>query len=102
MANEQPKDPTGKKGIGFALMPLIPWLAVTLFALNQSGAFKKVSASQNANAASESSNIRQELKQCYEKLKLAARGIDEAPIKEVNDRLYDCKEELRQKLKGES
>lgn len=97
MANEQPKDPTGKKGIGFALMPFAPWLIITLIAHNQSGAFKKASASQNANAASESTNIRQQLKQCYSKLGLTARGIDEAPIKEVNDRLFDCKEELKGK-----
>jgi hypothetical protein len=97
MANEQPKDPTGKKGIGFALMPFAPWLVIVLIALNQSGAFKKGIGAQNANAASEGANIRQELKQCYDKLGLKARGIDEASTKEVNDLLFDCRKELEGK-----
>ena len=90
----QQEDPTGKKGMGFALMPFAPWLIIVAIALSQSGAFKKASNLQNANAGND---IRQELKQCYASLGLAARGIDTAPIKDVNDRLFDCKEELKRK-----
>lgn len=92
MANDDPN----KKPAGFAFYPVAPLILITLIALNQTGALKKVSSLQNANANSDS-GIRQELKECYSKLGLAARGIDEAPIKEVNDRLFDCKEELKRK-----
>ena len=94
MANEQAKDPSAKKGIAFALAPFAGWLVVLLIALNQSGALKKATSAQNANAGTDN---RQELKQCYAKLGVSARGIDTADSKTINDFLFDCRKELENK-----
>jgi hypothetical protein len=93
MANpQQPPDPNAKKSIVFALAPFGAWFVIVLIALAQNKGFDKLASLQKANA---STDIRSELKECYAKLKLAARGIDEASVKEVNDRLFECREELK-------
>lgn len=102
MSNQQPPqqaDPTAKKGIGFALMPFAPWLIIVLIALSQNKGFEKISQAQNAIASNPQSQTdkRQALKECYAKLGVGARGIDEAPDQEVNNALFDCNQKLKEK-----
>jgi hypothetical protein len=101
MSNQQPPqqaDPTAKKGVGFALMPFAPWLIVVLIALSQNKGFEKISQAQNAIASNPQSQAdkRLALKECYAKLGVGARGIDEAPEQEVNNALYDCNKKLKE------
>ena len=96
MANEQPKtqDPTAPKGLAFSLAPFGAWLVIVAIALLQNKQLPQLATSNQP----QNIDIRSELKACYQQLSLVARGIDSAPLREVNDRLYDC----RNQLKGQS
>jgi len=94
MANDQqPKtqDPTAPKGLAFSLAPFGAWLVIVAIALLQN---KQLPQLAKADTQAQRIDIRSELKACYQRLSLVAENIDIAPYKEVNDRLYACKQQV--------
>jgi len=88
---QKTSDPTAPKELAFCLAPFGAWLIIVAIALLQNKQLPQL-ANQTQT---QSIDIRSELKACYQQLSLVARGIDNAPLREVNDRLYDCRNQLR-------
>jgi hypothetical protein len=96
---QAPQQSNDLKSLPFALFPFGIVVFLILIGLWQNSTVKKISAVQNVSAETinAETNTHSDLKKCFIQLSYRIDGIDRLTEKQANDRLFDCREELKRR-----